>query len=117
MQTLPAIRLETMKDDKNSYAEDDKEAELEADRVGERIYRIRTMKKLSQMEVAYEAGISQGFLAMVETKRKHPNLVTVFKLAKALKVSPAVLVSDKDGDVSKREKAKQEIIDLIQKSL
>ncbi len=114
---MPAVRLGGMKDDKNSYAEDEKEAELEADKVGERICSIRTMKKLSQMEVAYEAGISQGFLAMVETKRKHPNLVTVFKIAKALKVSPAALFSDKDGDLSRREKAKQEIIDLIQKSL
>ncbi|MBQ9281674.1 MAG: helix-turn-helix transcriptional regulator [Treponema sp.] len=106
-----------MQNDESTYQEDDKEAEIEADKVGERIYRLRTMKKLSQMEVAYEAGISQGFLAMVETKKKHPNLVTVFKLAKALKVNPAVLFSDSDSTDFEREKTKQQVIELIQKGL
>ena len=106
-----------MQNDESTYQEDEKEAEIEADKVGERIYRLRTMKKLSQMEVAYEAGISQGFLAMVETKKKHPNLVTVFKLAKALKVNPAVLFTDSDSTDFEREKTKQQIIELIQKGL
>ncbi|MBQ8680447.1 MAG: helix-turn-helix transcriptional regulator [Treponema sp.] len=106
-----------MQNDESTYKEDNKEAEIEADKVGERIYRLRMMKKLSQMEVAYEAGISQGFLAMVETKKKHPNLVTVFKLAKALKVNPAVLFADSDSTDFEREKTKQQVIELIQKGL
>ena len=111
------VKLKFMQNDESTYQEDEKEAEIEADKVGERIYRLRTMKKLSQMEVAYEAGISQGFLAMVETKKKHPNLVTVFKLAKALKVNPAVLFTDSDSTDFEREKTKQQIIELIQKGL
>ena len=106
-----------MQNDESTYKEDNKEAEIEADKFGERIYRLRMMKKLSQMEVAYEAGISQGFLAMVETKKKHPNLVTVFKLAKALKVNPAVLFADSDSTDFEREKTKQQVIELIQKGL
>lgn len=106
-----------MQQDEKAYFDSEKEAELEADKVGERIYQLRTMKKLSQMEVAYEAGISQGFLAMVETKRKHPNLITIFKLAKALKVNPAVLFSDSDSTDIQREQTKQQVIELIQKGL
>lgn len=111
------VKLKNMQQDEKAYFDSEKEAELEADKVGERIYQLRTMKKLSQMEVAYEAGISQGFLAMVETKRKHPNLITIFKLAKALKVNPAVLFSDSDSTDIQREQTKQQVIELIQKGL
>ena len=117
MRGFWVVKLKNMQHDENAYLDSEKEAKLEADKVGERIYQLRTMKKLSQMELAYEAGISQGFLAMVETKRKHPNLVTIFKLAKALKVNPAVLFSDSDSTDIQREQTKQQVIELIQKGL
>lgn len=117
MYCFSTVKLENMQNDENAYLEGEKEAKMQADKVGERILQLRTMKKLSQMELAYEAGISQGFLAMVETKRKHPNLITIFKLAKALKVNPAVLFSDSDSTDIQREQTKQQVIELIQKGL
>lgn len=86
----------------------------EVNKVSERIQRIRQERRMSQMDLAEEAGISQGFLAMIETGRKVPTITTIFKLAKALNVRPSALLEDGDRD---REQQKEEIINLIQKNL
>ncbi len=84
------------------------------DKVSERIQKLRHGRCMSQMDLAIEAGISQGFLAMIETRRKVPTIMTIFKLAKALNVRTSVLMDDANTD---REQIKKEIIDLIQKRL
>lgn len=84
------------------------------DKVFERIQKLRHERRMSQMDLAIEAGISQGFLAMIETRRKVPTIMTIFKLAKALNVRAAVLMDDANTD---REQIKKEIIDLIPKRL
>ncbi|MGP1457881.1 MAG: helix-turn-helix domain-containing protein [Treponema sp.] len=86
----------------------------EVHKVSERIQKLRQEKRMSQMDLAVEAGISQGFLAMIETRRKVPTIMTIFKLAKALNVRAAALMEDSDPD---REQTKKEIIDFIQKRL
>jgi|GEM_PF-3660195 len=86
----------------------------EVNKVSERIQKLRTERRMSQMDLAVEAGISQGFLAMIETKRKIPTIMTVFKLAKALNVRASALMEDED---TLREQKKREIISLIQKNL
>lgn len=86
----------------------------EVNKVSERIQKLRTERRMSQMDLAVEAGISQGFLAMIETKRKIPTIMTVFKLAKALNVRASALMEDAD---TSREQKKREIISLIQKNL
>ena len=86
----------------------------EVNKVSERIQKLRTERRMSQMDLAVEAGISQGFLAMIETKRKIPTIMTIFKLAKALNVRASALMEDED---TLREQKKREIISLIQKNL
>ena len=84
------------------------------DKVSERIQKLRHERRMSQMDLAIEAGISQGFLAMIENRRKVPTIMTIFKLAKALNVRAAALMEDADPD---HEQTKKEIIDLIQRRL
>ena len=86
----------------------------EVNKVSERIQKLRTERRMSQMDLAVEAGISQGFLAMIETNRKIPTIMTIFKLAKALNVRASALMEDAD---TSREHKKREIINLIQKNL
>ena len=86
----------------------------EVNRVSERIQKLRQERRMSQMDLALEAGISQGFLAMIETGRKVPTIMTIFKLAKALNVRPSALMED--GDTGREEKKKR-IIEMIQKDL
>jgi transcriptional regulator with XRE-family HTH domain len=92
----------------------DTKINTEVRRVAERIQAERQKKHMSQMDLALEAGISQGFLAMIEANRKVPTIATIFKIAKALDIRPAQLFEDNAPD---REKAKKQIISLIQKNL
>jgi len=86
----------------------------EVNKVSERIQRLRKERRMSQMDLALEAGISQGFLAMIETGRKVPTIMTIFKLAKALKVRPSAIMEDGDEN---REQKKKEIVEMIQRDL
>ena len=86
----------------------------EVKRVAARIQAERLNKHMSQMDLALEAGISQGFLAMIEANRKVPTIATIFKIAKALDIRPAQLFEDEPPD---REKTKKQIIAIIQKNL
>lgn len=86
----------------------------EVKKVAKRIQIIRQQHNMSQMDLALESGVSQSFLAMIESNRKVPTITTIFKIAKALNIHPATLLEDENPD---REHKKQEIIDLIQKEL
>lgn len=79
-----------------------------------RIQQERILRRMSQMDLALEAGISQGYLAMVESHQKIPTITTIFKIAKALNIAPASLFQIPDVD---REQIKSEIINLIQSKL
>ncbi len=86
----------------------------EVQKVAERIQNLRQKKHMSQMDLALEAGISQGFLAMVESNRKVPTITTIFKIAQALDIHPSTLLEDIDEN---RENKKQQIIKMIEKEL
>ena len=83
-------------------------------KVATRIQEERLARKLSQMEVALEAGISQGYLAMVESHQKIPTMTTIFKLAKALNINPSDFF---EKQVIDRQEVKNQIINLIQSKL
>lgn len=80
----------------------------------ERIQKERNSRHMSQMDLALEAGISQGYLAMIESKKKIPTITTIFKIAEALKINPARLFEDSEID---KEQIKAEIISMIQNKL
>ncbi len=82
--------------------------------VASRLKQERERQRLSQLELSLKAGISQGFLAMIESNRKIPTLTTVFKLSRALNIRPSFLFEQGEPN---REQAKAEIIALIQKNL
>lgn len=82
--------------------------------VAKRIQEERKAHKMSQMDLSLESGVSQGYLAMIEVNKKIPTITTIFKIAKALKINPAILLGE---ELSDRELAKKEIIELIQTKL
>jgi transcriptional regulator with XRE-family HTH domain len=51
--------------------------------------RLRHAKAISQDELAYEAGISRGYLSQLEKGAYHASLKIIAKLAVTLKVEPA----------------------------
>lgn len=81
------------------------------------IDRLRTLRiesKLSQLDLSLKAGISQSFLAQIETYKKAPTITTIVKICDALNIRVSMLFDEKDYD---KEVKKSEIIDLINKYL
>jgi len=60
---------------------------------GERVRETRAAKNLSQAELAEKAKMHQSDLCDIEKGRHAPTLVTVDRLATALDVPPALLIS------------------------
>ena len=57
--------------------------------------RLRSKKKLSQKALADKVGISVSYVSMLERGQRSPPLETIEKMAKALGVAPALLLSGK----------------------
>jgi transcriptional regulator with XRE-family HTH domain len=56
------------------------------------VRRLRSKKGLSQKVLADTVGISVSYVSMLERGLRSPPLETIEKMARALKVSPAVLL-------------------------
>jgi transcriptional regulator with XRE-family HTH domain len=55
-------------------------------RLGGRIQAVRMERGLTQEELATKAGLSRAYVARLETGRHNPPVLTVAKIAKALRV-------------------------------
>ena len=80
----------------------------------DRLRKLRIESKLSQLDLSLKAGISQSFLAQIETYKKAPTIITIVKICDALNIRVSMLFDEKDYD---KEVKKSEIIDLINKYL
>ena len=100
--------------DINQQEDFQNEIEVQELKVATRIQEERLARKLSQLDLALEAGISQGYLAMVESHQKIPTITTIFKIARALNISPTELFEKQDID---RQEIKNQVISLIQNKL
>lgn len=100
--------------DINQQEDFQNEIEVQELKVATRIQEERLARKLSQLDLALEAGISQGYLAMVESHQKIPTITTIFKIARALNISPTELFEKQDID---RQEIKNQVISLIQSKL
>lgn len=56
-------------------------------RFGKKLAEIRKLKKLSQEELAWAAGIGDNQIGRIERGEHNPSLNTVFKIANALSIS------------------------------
>ena len=72
-------------------------------KLGEKIRRLRNLKKMSQEELAFSAGISAAHLGQIERATKNPTVETVSGIANALGVTLAELFSF-DSEISINEK-------------
>ena len=63
-------------------------------RVGQNLRRLRLEKGQSQEDFAFECGIHRTYISGLERGVRNPTITVLDKIAKALKVSPAVLLED-----------------------
>lgn len=57
-------------------------------KIGMRIRKIREFKDITQEELALSAGLNRAYIGYIERGERNPSTDTIFKVAKALKVSP-----------------------------
>ncbi len=60
--------------------------------LGTRLKQLRAKRKLTQLMLAKKAGLTLAYIGRLETGHYDPQLSTLKKLAKALKVTVAELV-------------------------
>ncbi len=60
--------------------------------IGQRLKRLRTLRALTQAELADRAGVTTATVARIERDEIEPRMTTLRKLAHALEVDPAELV-------------------------
>ncbi len=77
-----------------------------------RLKHMREERKLSQMDLARAAGISQNMITYIETGKRTPTLSTLLKLCDALNINPSVLFTE-ENDAHKD--AKREVLNLIER--
>lgn len=62
--------------------------------IGERLKKQRTMRALTQAELAERAGVTTATVARIERDEIEPRMTTLRKLAQGLDVEPAELVGE-----------------------
>ena len=87
--------------------------EQEMNNVITRIRKIRQEKNMSQLELANIANFSQSFLANVESGKKKPSVLTILRIAEALKVNPREFFSE--STCNSKDEIKSKIYTLIDK--
>jgi transcriptional regulator with XRE-family HTH domain len=63
-------------------------------RFGQRLRALRKQRELSQEKLAELAGLHFTYVSSVERGKRNLSLINIVRLARALKVSPALLLQD-----------------------
>jgi len=76
-----------------------------------RLKHFREQARMSQMELALSAGISQNMIAYIENCKRTPTLKTLLKLCEALGISPEVLFRKQNSDADQVRETMHKYID------
>jgi len=68
--------------------------------LAKRLKEIRAEKKISQEELAYRSEITLSQIARIETIKINPTVSTIFKIARALNVTPSEIFNFELNSVS-----------------
>ena len=67
---------------------------------GKVLRRLRKEAGLSQESLGFDADLQRNYISLMELGRYQPTIESVFKLANALKLPPAVLVAYVEAELS-----------------
>jgi transcriptional regulator with XRE-family HTH domain len=62
--------------------------------LGRNVRRLRQQKGLTQEELAFEAEIDLTYMGGIERGRRNPSLLVIVRIAEALSVAPAKLLTE-----------------------
>lgn len=72
--------------------------------LGENLKRIRTLKNITQSDIANSLGVSRAFICKIENGQNNPTLSTITKLCRAVGATPDELLDS--SKVTKKQKGK-----------
>jgi len=80
-----------------------------------KIKAIRIKNGVSQMELSLRSNLSQSFIANLEKGKKQPSVLTLIRIADALKVNPQVFFPESiNSDTKEQTKEKiQKLLELL----
>jgi transcriptional regulator with XRE-family HTH domain len=61
--------------------------------LGREIFRLRKARGLTQLQLQRLSGVHPAYVSGIETARRNVGMAAIFKLARALDVHPAALLS------------------------
>lgn len=61
---------------------------------GQVIRELRFQKNLSQEKLAEKSNLDRTFISLLERGLRQPSLSTIFRIAKALEISPVTIVKE-----------------------
>jgi len=79
----------------------------------EKIKAIRIRYGVSQMELSLRSNLSQSFIANLEKGKKQPSVLTLIRIAEALKVSPQEFFPEY-VNLNTKEQTKEKIRKLLE---
>ena len=74
---------------------------------GKIIRQLRLDAELTQEQLGLEADLRRTYISILELGQQQPSLTTILKLAKALKISAADIVSLVEKELSKKSRKKR----------
>jgi transcriptional regulator with XRE-family HTH domain len=78
--------------------------------IAERLREEREKLRVSQMDLSFEAGLSQNQVNYIETGKRTPNLYTILSICNALQINPSVLFEQQDAE---KKEARETVINLV----
>jgi len=69
--------------------------------VGKVLKKLRLKAGLTQEDLALEAEIRRTYVSLIELGQNQPTVTTIFKLSKALKISPSKFISLVEKELEK----------------
>lgn len=64
------------------------------DAFGKVIKKQRLSEEFTQEAISEDTGLARSYISELEMGKKDPSLFTIFKLAKALKIKPSLIIDE-----------------------
>lgn len=64
------------------------------DAFGKVIKKQRLSEEFTQEAISEETGLARSYISELEMGKKDPSLFTIFKIAKALKIKPSLIIDE-----------------------
>lgn len=70
------------------------------DAFGKVIKKQRLFEEFTQEAISEETGLARSYISELEMGKKDPSLFTIFKIAKALKIKPSLLIDEIEQQIN-----------------